>query len=175
MSTAPVIRRARPEDLAAAGRLGAELVRFHHALDEKRFFLHEPLDEGYAYWLGEEIKDPKAVILVAEEAAEEAGTARIIGYAYGVLEGRDWHALRDPCGMLHDLYVADGARAHGVGEALLREMTRIMREMGAPRVVLTTAAQNERAQRLFRKMGFRVTMLEMTCELADDTPGGGDI
>lgn len=169
MSNALIIRRARTEDMTAAGRLGAELVRFHHGLDSKRFFLHEPLDQGYAHWLGEELKNPKAVILVAEETATEAAEARIVGYAYAVMEERDWHALRDPCAMLHDLYVSDEARTHGVGEALVREMARTVKELGAPRAVLTTAAQNERAQRLFRKMGFRVTMLEMTLELEDDS------
>jgi ribosomal protein S18 acetylase RimI-like enzyme len=40
-----------------------------------------------------------------------------------------------------------------------------LRERGAPRVVLSTAAQNETAQRLFEKLGFRRTMIEMTREL----------
>ena len=34
-----------------------------------------------------------------------------------------------------------------------------------PRVVLGTAAQNERARRLFERRGFRPTMIEMTLEL----------
>jgi ribosomal protein S18 acetylase RimI-like enzyme len=36
--------------------------------------------------------------------------------------------------------------------------------MGAPRVLLHTAVQNEQAQALFSKLGFRSTMLEMTRE-----------
>jgi RimJ/RimL family protein N-acetyltransferase len=34
-----------------------------------------------------------------------------------------------------------------------------------PRVILGTAEKNERAQRLFTKLGFRRTMIEMTREL----------
>ena len=46
----------------------------------------------------------------------------------------------------------------------MREVVRILTEKGAPRVVLMTAVQNEPAQRLFERMGFRTTMLEMTRE-----------
>jgi ribosomal protein S18 acetylase RimI-like enzyme len=38
-------------------------------------------------------------------------------------------------------------------------------DRGAPRVVLGTAEQNEPAQRLFERLGFRRTMVEMTREL----------
>lgn len=37
---------------------------------------------------------------------------------------------------------------------------------GAPRTVLSTAARNEAAQRLFASFGFRPTMIEMTRETA---------
>jgi RimJ/RimL family protein N-acetyltransferase len=37
--------------------------------------------------------------------------------------------------------------------------------LGAPRVVLHTAAKNEAAQRMFAKLGWRPTMVEMTREV----------
>ena len=40
-----------------------------------------------------------------------------------------------------------------------------LRERNAPRVILWTAAPNETAQSLFRRLGFRETMMEMTLEL----------
>ena len=40
-----------------------------------------------------------------------------------------------------------------------------LRRRGAPRVVLWTAEQNDAAQRLFDRLGFRRTMIEMTREL----------
>ena len=39
---------------------------------------------------------------------------------------------------------------------------------GAPRVILSTAARNLAAQRLFERAGFRPTMIEMTREVEDD-------
>jgi hypothetical protein len=40
-----------------------------------------------------------------------------------------------------------------------------LRERNAPRVILWTAAPNAAAQQLFRRLGFRDTMIEMTMEL----------
>ena len=42
-----------------------------------------------------------------------------------------------------------------------------MRTRGVPRVVLHTADPNAEAQRLFQRLGFRPTMIEMTRELGD--------
>ena len=53
----------------------------------------------------------------------------------------------------------------GLGEALLSQAIDWLRGQGMPRVVLGTAAQNENAKRLFERLGFRPTMIEMTLEL----------
>lgn len=147
-------------DLPAAAVLAGRLVRMHHELDAQRF-LHLPDPEaGYARYLGAELQSDRVVLLAAERNEDR----RVIGYAYARLEPRDYNELRDACGKLHDVYVDDSVRGRGVGEKLVREVVRILTEKGAPRVVLMTAVQNESAQRLFERMGFRTTMLEMTRE-----------
>ena len=70
--------------------------------------------------------------------------------------------LLESHGALHDVLVAKGARKTGVGEALVREMCARLEALGAPRVLLHTAVQNDAAQALFEKLGFRRTMIEMT-------------
>jgi hypothetical protein len=40
-----------------------------------------------------------------------------------------------------------------------------LREQGMPRVLLWTAAPNDKARKLFEAHGFRATMIEMTREL----------
>ena len=40
-----------------------------------------------------------------------------------------------------------------------------LRQRGAPRVILWTAAPNDAARALFRRLGFRDTMIEMAKEL----------
>lgn len=165
MPPSPTIRRATAKDMREVARFAARLVRFHHALDPKRFLCDEPLEPGYERWLSQELKTPKAVIVVAEEIPEGGARPKVVGYAYGRMETRDWNALLDACGALHDVFVDDGVRGRGVGGALVEAVIQELREMGAPRVVLHTATQNEAAQKLFDRLGFRRTMVEMTREL----------
>jgi ribosomal protein S18 acetylase RimI-like enzyme len=150
------IRSATAADLPAIGQLAGRLVRQHHAADAARFMLPDDVEEGYVWWFGRELENPDAVIL----AAVVAGT--IGGYCYGRMEGRDWNALRDRCGALHDIFVAEGQRRRGIARALVDEMVRRLAALGAPQVVLATAWGNSGAQALFRSLGFRPTMIEMT-------------
>ena len=157
------VRAMTLADLPAAARLAGRLVRMHHELDPQRF-LHLPSpEEGYARYLAGELKSERVVLIVAERTEDRA----IVGYCYARLEPRDYNELRDACGKLHDVYVDDSARGQGLGEKLVREVVRRLTEKGAPRVVLMTALQNEPAQRLFKRMGFRTTMLEMTRESSE--------
>lgn len=161
----PTIRPATREDMPAVAALAARLVRFHHALDPRRFLCVEPIEPGYERWLGHELASPEVVLVVAEAPAVAGASPAVVGYAYGRLEPRDWNALLDAHGALHDVYVAEEARARGLGEALVLAVADRLRALGAPRVVLHTATQNLAAQRLFHKLGFRGTMVEMTREL----------
>jgi len=67
--------------------------------------------------------------------------------------------------VLYDIIVDPVHRGAGVGRMLLEETLAFLKSRGAPRVVLSTAEQNEHAQRLFASAGFRRTMVEMTREL----------
>jgi ribosomal protein S18 acetylase RimI-like enzyme len=158
MSDALVVRGAVEADLPEIGRMAGELVRYHYSLDPLRFLLVNGVEEGYARYFRSQLEEPTTLILVAERAS------RRIGYAYAKLEPRDWNALLDRHGALHDIFVMENERRNGVAGALLDEVVTRLTALGAPRVVLTTAVQNEAAQRLFARHGFRRTMLEMTRE-----------
>jgi len=159
IATDLIVHNAGRDDLPHVAKLAAKLVRQHHAFDPRRFFLEEPVERGYEWWLGRELENADAVVLAAS-----LGDA-IVGYAYATIEGRDWNLLLDRYAGLHDIYVDESARGRGVGEKLLRELLAEAKRRGAPRVVLMSAVQNANAQRLFGRMGFRATMIEMTCEL----------
>ena len=154
-----IVRPAVAADLPALGRLGARLARMHHAWDPRRFFVVPRMHEGYAWWLGKELKNRRAVVLAAVRGK------RVVGYAYGRIEPRDWNALRDECAIGVDLIVDPSARGLGVGRALGVEMLRAFTAKGAPRVMLQTAAANRPARAFFRHMGFRPTVVEMALEL----------
>jgi ribosomal protein S18 acetylase RimI-like enzyme len=167
-----VIRRAEERDLPALGRLGGLLVRTHHAFDARRFMAPHPgLDDGYAWFLGAELKNPEAAVFVAERRGPQdsrAAQASIVGYAYAGLEGRSWKELREPAGFLHDVVVDVTCRGGGIGSRLAEAAFRWLAERGAPRVLLWTANANPAAQRLFQRLGFRTTMIEMTREVDPD-------
>ncbi len=162
------LRPALPADLPGATRLAVLLVHQHHAYDPQRFALfgsHGDLERGYAGFLAHEMDDPQAVILVAVDEGEGEGASDIVGYAYGRIEPPSYQALLDTYGALHDLYVDERVRGRGLARRLVTEMLARLRALGAPRVVLSTAQENANAQAMFAKLGFRRTMIEMTCEL----------
>lgn len=156
------IRRATRDDIAAIAKLAARLAQMHHAIDPYRFLLVAGIEKGYADFFREEIGDEGAVILAAE--SDEGESPTIVGYAYGRLEPRNWNDLLEACGKLHDLYVDESVRKSRVAKKLVLEMIERLESLGAPRVVLLTAHTNEAAQKLFKGIGFRPTMLEMTRE-----------
>lgn len=149
-------------DLVPVGILAGRLVRMHYAWDAERYMKPGNPEQGYTWWFGTKLADPKIILLVAEDAEVAEGP---LGYAFCALEGKDYNDLLEPHAKLHDILVDERAQRRGIGEALLTEVFRQAKERGAPRVLLHTASQNAAAQKLFARMGFRTTMLEMTREL----------
>ena len=160
MSEATAIRKATKGDLPALGRLGALLLRTHFQFDSTRFMAPggDP-EAGYAWFLGTQLAEQDVVVLVAERQGA------VVGYVYAGLEAQSWKELREASGFIHDVVVDERGRRTGVATALMEAAADWLRDHGAPRVMLWTAEQNEGAQRLFERLGFRRTMVEMTREL----------
>jgi len=154
------IRKAERRDVNAMGRLGAMLMRTHHAFDRQRFLAPgEGVERGYASFLASRLDCDDECVFVAEDGSE------VVGYVWAALEPLSWKELRGPAGFIHDVAVDEKARRAGVGTKLMEVAIDWLRERGAPRVVLWSAAANEGAQSLFHRLGFRDTMVEMTMEL----------
>jgi ribosomal protein S18 acetylase RimI-like enzyme len=153
------IEKAERSELHEIAKLAGGLVRQHHAFDAKRFLFVDDPESGYEWWFGKELENPQALILCAKL------DGAVAGYAYARQEPRDWNALLDAHAALHDIFVAETARRRGIGKLLLQGVLSEMKRRGSPRVVLHTAVQNHDAHKLFESLGFRRTMLEMTCEL----------
>ncbi len=158
-----VLRPARRADLPALGRLGAALMRAHHGYDPRRFMAPgRTPEEGYACFLGTQLDEADAAVFVAERGGA------VVGYAYATIEPRSWELLCEEAGMLHDLAVDEAARGGGLGSALLEHTVQWIRGRGVTRVLLYSAWPNVNAQRLFERLGFRRTMVEMTRNLDGD-------
>ena len=154
------MRRATEADLPPLGRLGALLLRAHYEFDRLRFMMPRGNPEdGYAWFLGQQLREDDVVIFVAERSGE------VVGYVYAGLEPLSWKELREACGFVHDIAVAEPHRGLGIARALIEAASEWLKAQGAPRVILWTAEPNHVAQRLFEHAGFRRTMIEMTREL----------
>lgn len=154
-----LIRHATAADKTTLGKLGAELLRVHHAFDADRFMAPGPTtEEGYGRFLTAEHANDDVVVLVAERAGE------IVGYVFAGVEPRSWKELRDRAGFIHDVLVVESARGTGTGERLVEAAAEWLLARDVPRVMLWTADKNAYAQRLFTRLGFRRTMIEMTRE-----------
>jgi ribosomal protein S18 acetylase RimI-like enzyme len=163
MSPAVSVRPARPADLEVIGRLGALLVAEHHDFDSRRFIAPVPdLAQRYGHFLVSQLDRPDMVVLVAERGGD------VVGYVYAGMEGNDYMALRGPAGVLYDLVVDPAHRRQGVGTRLLDAALGALARLGAPRAVLFTADKNRIAQAMFKRAGFRRTMIEMTRELSGE-------
>jgi GNAT superfamily N-acetyltransferase len=152
------IRPASKSDLVALGRLGAALMRQHHASDPRRFILTDRPEDGYGRFLVSQLANPDSLVLVAERENE------ILGYVFAGIEPTSWRDLRAPCGFIHDVYVHESARRQGTGQALARAAIAWALSRGMAQVVLWSKSGNDGAQRLFAKLGFRETMIEMTLD-----------
>jgi ribosomal protein S18 acetylase RimI-like enzyme len=154
-----IIRGAEARDLPEIGKLAGQLVRQHHDFDAQRFMLIPNVEAGYARFFGGQLSNPDTIILAAEQASA------IVGYAYARLEERDWNALLDAHGTLHDIFVVESARRQGVARRLVEAVRERLSGKGAPRLVLHTASKNQSARQFFAALGFRETMIELTAEL----------
>ena len=158
--TPVVIRRATAADLPALGKLGASLLQTHYRFDPQRFMAPRGDPEsGYAWFLGTQLKEEDVAVFVAERSGS------VIGYVYAGMEPQSWKELRETAGFIHDVVVVAEAQRTGVASALVEAASEWLRSIGAPRVMLWTAEKNDSAQRLFTRLGFRRTMIEMTREL----------
>ena len=156
------VRKAERRDLQSLGRLGVMLMQTHYDFDRKRFLAPGRGSEtGYASFLGSMLDSAEDCVFVAEVDGV------VTGYVFAALEPLSWKELRGPAGFIHDIAVAEESRKAGVAKKLMTAAIDWLREHGAPRVIVWTAASNETARTMFRRSGFRDTMIEMTMELED--------
>ncbi|MFF4324641.1 GNAT family N-acetyltransferase [Streptomyces sp. NPDC001568] len=137
--SAPVVRPARPEDLP---RL-VELIHEHIAYERSA-----PRPPGLAARLGPQLfaAQPRQWVLLAETPA-----GAVAGYAACSAEFAFWdarHHLHMDC-----LYLADGARGHGLGRALMEGVAALAREQGLEHVEWQTPDWNEGAIRFYDRLG----------------------
>jgi ribosomal protein S18 acetylase RimI-like enzyme len=93
------------------------------------------------------LADPsKGKIFVAREGREVVAMASLL-YTISTAEG-------GKAALFEDLVTAPEHRKRGIGEALLKHVVAQARAEGVLRITLLTDMQNERAQAMYRRVGF---------------------
>jgi ribosomal protein S18 acetylase RimI-like enzyme len=93
------------------------------------------------------LADPgKGKIFVAREGRQAVAMASLL-YTISTAEG-------GKAAIFEDLVVAPEHRKRGIGEALLKHVVAEARTEGVLRITLLTDMQNERAQAMYRRVGF---------------------
>ena len=93
------------------------------------------------------LADPsKGRVFVAREGRDVVAMASLL-YTISTAEG-------GKAAIFEDLVVAPEQRKRGIGEALLKHVVAEARKEGVLRLTLLTDMQNERAQAMYRRVGF---------------------
>ncbi|KGQ19527.1 Acetyltransferase, GNAT family [Lysobacter dokdonensis DS-58] len=135
--TDTLLRRATPDDLDAVAPLFDAYRRFYSQpgdVPRARAFLRERMDNG------------ESVVLVAQRDGDIVGFTQLYPIFSSVRTARTW--------LLNDLFVAEGARRHGVAKALLDGAADFAREQGAAGLMLETTRDNAPARALYRAAGW---------------------
>lgn len=151
-------RPATPSDLPHLVALATDALAELAPLRGGAVFVHRegravPVEET----LHRDLESPDAIVI--------AGTIddTVVGYATGRTE-----ALRDGSvlGVIDDLYVDEGARSVGVGEAMMGELLAWFRERGCAGVDATALPGNRATKNFFEESGFTARLLVMHHRLA---------
>jgi GNAT superfamily N-acetyltransferase len=115
----------------------------------RRFYQREPEPTRVRAFLADRLRNRDSIVFLARlaEGDEPVGFTQLYPVFSSISVGR---AL-----ILNDLFVAERARGHGVGRALLERAAAFGRETGALYLELSTGVDNATAQRLYRAAGWR--------------------
>jgi ribosomal protein S18 acetylase RimI-like enzyme len=112
-----------------------------------RMFYQQASDlEGAKAYIQKRIESKESVIFVVKDKQKYVGFTQLYPTFSSISMKRAW--------ILNDLYVAAEARKQGVGEKLLHKAKDYAIETGAKSISLSTALDNDSAQRLYEKNGY---------------------
>jgi GNAT superfamily N-acetyltransferase len=112
----------------------------------RQFYKQAPDLIGAEDYLTERLEKEESVIFLAKMEERCVGFAQLYPTYSSIGMKRAW--------ILNDLFVAESSRKQGVGEKLLEAAKVLAMETGAASIALSTAPDNEKAQRLYERKGY---------------------
>ena len=110
------------------------------------------MDDEIREWLNRAIRKDHSTIWIEEEEGQLIGFARVQD------KKREENGVINYT-KLSDLYVSPDSRGKGVASALINRTFQWAKEKKTTEVILNVYEQNTLAQKLYRKIGFRVDCL----------------
>ncbi len=140
---------AAEEHLDQLAELNAEVQAIHVAFDPTRYLA--PDLHAMRQWFASILGQPGELLLAAVD------DDHVLGYARCVLKDTPINPFVFPQRSLYldQICVREARRDRGIGRALVAAVFDRARDLGANRVRLDTAYDNQRAQAFFRHLGFR--------------------
>ena len=144
-----IIRKAKRSDIDEIIKIADQLRKAEAPLDKtKNIKLNSYLSEEYKKKELEYIASRKKIFLVA--VIDE----KIVGYVNGyVFENSDIY-YKKPVAYLDCLCVDKSVRKQGIGESLIDEFTKMVKERGAKYIKLNAFENNIPAVSLYKKLGY---------------------
>jgi ribosomal protein S18 acetylase RimI-like enzyme len=116
--------------------------------DQYRQFYKQPPNAAAARkYIAQRLTKGDAVIFLAEDAGKALGFVQLYPSLASISTRPIW--------ILYDLFVAPDARTTGVGRALMERARQHGEETKACQIILETATDNLKAQRLYEKLGYK--------------------
>ena len=113
----------------------------------RMFYQQESDIEGAKAYIEERMECKESVIFVVKDHENYVGFTQLYPTFSSIYMKRAW--------ILNDLYVDSNARKQGIGDMLLQKAKEYAIETGAKSISLSTAPDNDSAQRLYEKNGYK--------------------
>jgi len=124
-----------------------DLEGVSHLFNLYRMFYQQESDiVGAKTYIKERIENKESVIFVVKDKLDYIGFTQLYPTFSSISMKRAW--------ILNDLYVDREARKQGIGELLLHKAKEYAIKTGAKSINLSTAPENDAAQRLYEKNGY---------------------
>ena len=151
-TSAPVhIRTATASDLTALVPLLVRLKRLNEEFDPL-LKVRPDVEARANSVLESDLAQPKSLLLCIEGAGPDRD--KVVGVVRATVRERPFY-VPEVEGVILDIYLLPLYRRRGIGEYVLRETTRRLKERGAGIVTADFPTRNEIAVRFYAKRGFR--------------------
>jgi ribosomal protein S18 acetylase RimI-like enzyme len=150
------IRNARRGDVPSLLLLWTAMMRENAAIDP-RLGVHPRAREHMAAEFARWIRDPKRIVVVAEEAGR-----LVVGFAAALVSpGNGWQ-VPARLGRISDIFVVPPRRRNGLGRRLAGRLLDLLYEKGVDTVRLAVAVHSEDARAFWESVGWEI--LEVVLE-----------